>query len=97
MAENDRGADRDDMSTDGGGQHGLSYDPAVLAAKLATAREQRRRVLAARAAAEGEHTPQERRARLPAFRRPAEGSSPQPAAAGQATGEGSEPPRPPAA
>jgi len=76
MAEDDRGADRNDTPKDGGAPPGQPYDPGVLATKLAAAREQRRKVLAARAAAEGETTPAERRAKAPPFARRSEPSPP---------------------
>jgi len=97
MVEDDPGADRADTANDGGAPTGQPYDPGVLAAKLAAAREQRRKVLAARAAAEGETTPEERRAKAPPFARRSEPSPAVDRASSPAADAPAPPPRPAAA
>lgn len=67
MVTRDRGADPRDTSKGGHDSLGPPYESSVLAAKLAAARERRLQVLAARAAAQGEPTEEERRAKLPPF------------------------------
>lgn len=78
MADDDRAKDAGHSSSDDRDPSALPYGRAVLAAKLAAAREQRQKVLAARAAAEGDPTRARPRAMPPAFVRDRHGTPTQP-------------------